>query len=82
MAAALQRDQDPANGWQLLQPKESQRVDEWNERHNEPQFKTDLQFIVTDDKGMETRVPACRAVLSINSVFIRNLPAVKKSRSK
>ena len=75
MAAALQRDQDPANGWQLLQTYESQRVDDWIKWHSEPQFKTDLWFLVTDENGKETRVPACRTVLSINSVFIRNLPA-------
>ena len=81
MAEALpihQHDQDPANwapGWQLLQTNESQRVDDWIKWHSEPQFKTDLQFIVTDENGKETRVPACRTVLSINSVFIRNLPA-------
>ena len=75
MAAALQRDQDPANGWQLLQTYESQRVDDWIKWHSEPQFKTDLWFLVTDENGKETRVPACRTVLSINSVFIQNLPA-------
>ena len=81
MAEALpihQHDQDPANwapGWQLLQTNESQRVDDWIKWHSEPQFKTDLWFLVTDDKGMGTRVPACRTVLSINSVFIQNLPA-------
>ena len=75
MAATLQRDQDPANGWQLLQTYESQRVDDWIKWHSEPQFKTDLWFLVTDENGKETRVPACRTVLSINSVFIQNLPA-------
>ena len=81
MAEALpihQHDQDPANwapGWQLLQTNESQRVDDWIKWHSEPQFKTDLWFLVTDENGKETRVPACRAVVSINSVFIQNLPA-------
>ena len=81
MAEALpihQHDQDPANwapGWQLLQTNESQRVDDWIKWHSEPQFKTDLWFLVTDENGKETRVPACRTVLSINSVFIQNLPA-------
>ena len=75
MAAALQRDQDPANGWQLLPLYESERVDDWIKWHSEPQFKTDLWFLVTDENGKETRVPACRTVLSINSVFIQNLPA-------
>ena len=81
MAEALpihQHDQDPANwapGWQLLQTNERQRVDDWIKWHSEPQFKTDLWFLVTDENGKETRVPACRTVLSINSVFIQNLPA-------
>ena len=52
-----------------------QHVTEWSERHSAPHFQTDVWFVVTDENGMETRVPACRAVLSINSVFIQNLPA-------
>ena len=50
-------------------------VTEWSKRHTAPHFQTDLWFIVTDENGTETRVPACRAILNINCLFLHSFQA-------
>ena len=50
-------------------------VTEWSKRHTAPHFQTDLWFIVTDENGKKTRVPACRAVLNINCLFLHSFQA-------
>ena len=52
-----------------------QHVTEWSERHTAPHFQTDLWFVVTDENGTETRVPACRAILNINCLFLHSFQA-------
>jgi len=49
-----------------------QHVTAWSERHTAPHFQTDLWFIVTDENGEKTRVPACHAVLNINCLFLHS----------
>ena len=50
-------------------------VTEWSKRHTAPHFQTDLWFVVTDENGTETRVPACRAILNINCLFLHSFQA-------
>ena len=52
-----------------------QHVTAWSERHTAPHFQTDLWFIVTDENGEKTRVPACHAVLNINCLFLHSFQA-------
>ena len=52
-----------------------QHVTEWSERHTAPHFQTDLWFVVTDENGTETRIPACRAILNINCLFLHSFQA-------
>ena len=47
----------------------------WNERHSEPKYVTDLWLVVTDRNGKKTRVPACRAVLIMNCLFLHSFQA-------
>ena len=52
-----------------------QEVTEWSERHTAPHFQTDLWFVVTDENGQKTRIPACHAVLNINCLFLHSFQA-------
>ena len=52
-----------------------QHVTEWSERHTAPHFQTDLWFVVTDENGQKTRIPACHAVLNINCPFLHSFQA-------
>ena len=47
-------------------------VNDWIKWHTAPRFQTDLWFIVTDENGEKTRVPACHAVLNINCLFLHS----------
>ena len=47
----------------------------WNERHSEPKYVTDLWLVVTDRNGKKPRVPACRAVLIMNCLFLHSFQA-------
>ena len=53
----------------------TETVTEWSEMHTTPHFQTDLWFVVTDENGKKTRVPACRAVLNINCLFLHSFQA-------
>ena len=50
-------------------------VKAWNERHSDPKYVTDLWLVVTDRHGTKTRVPACRAVLIMNCLFLHSFQA-------